>query len=121
MSPLYDIAILAGYLANQGELPEIVKQAIGNLKNLALAQSALTPAKKKRKMASFTPEQRERQLANLAAMRDARLKIGMTFWTSDRVEKLYELKAEGKMHREIAEILGTTKSGVDNAVYKNKV
>lgn len=65
MNTQYAVALLEGHLAKEYELPEIIQGALDHLKALDLPKPVAV--KKKRKM---TKEQREKNLATLAKMRE---------------------------------------------------
>jgi len=73
MKPFYAVAILEGYLSQHHPLPPMVQQALETLKaehpatTVPEATAETTTKHKRRKM---TKEQRERNSAQLARMRD---------------------------------------------------
>jgi hypothetical protein len=76
MNALYHVAILEGYLGHipAVEIPQNVDDAISYLKNSALNAAPLNaddgrPPVKKRRKPRLTPEQKVKQLAQLADMR----------------------------------------------------
>jgi hypothetical protein len=73
MNTLYAVAVLEGYLSQHDPLPPMVQQALTLLKDkhqTEIAPGIASATIKKKKKHKLTKEQRERQLAQLARMRD---------------------------------------------------
>lgn len=69
MNALYHIAILEGYLSQHSELPRNVQDAITFFKQSSIQAPIAEPKKKKRKY-RMSPEQKSKQIAQLAQMRE---------------------------------------------------
>jgi len=65
MKPFYAVAVLEGYLSQHHPLPPMIQQALEALKPQETAETTRKPKRWK-----MTKEQRERNSAQLARMRD---------------------------------------------------
>ena len=122
MNALYHIAILEGYLAQHAELPRNVQDAIAFFKQGSASTESVSAAitKKPRKKMKLNPEQRMKNLENLARMRDIaaqnREQRKRAIWTPERKAKVSTLRAEGKGRQEIARLVGVSITALDTAV-----
>jgi hypothetical protein len=119
MNSLYHIAILEGFLSQHAELPRNVQDAIAHLKmasEIDMKLAAGNAAKKPRKKWRMTPEQKAKNVENLARMRAIAAKNRELFWTPERRSKVTELRAEGQLLQQIAKTMGVSHSALRNAV-----
>jgi hypothetical protein len=74
MNTLYAVAVLEGYLSQHHPLPPMIHEALSLLKEehqQKIAPEGTSVATTKRKKLKLTKEQREKQLHQLARMREA--------------------------------------------------
>jgi len=126
MNSLYHLAIIEGYIAQSGELPQNVYDAVSHFKNLV--QQGTNPSAamvKKRKKRKLTPEARQELIERMNEMRRSRLRKlaqeDARIWTAEKQQEVRSMIASGKSHKEISVSIAMPLQALNRAIYKHKL